>query len=60
MGEAHAAPGNVEDLFEDDKHTPAKRVVEALERLEPDEDRVDGMTYKRIVPEEEAKSTHFD
>ena len=47
-GVAHAAPQNLEDLIK--KETGAtNRVVDALGKVDPDTDRVDGMTYARIV-----------
>ena len=54
LGKAHAAPGNLEDLLDSKEHKPTERVFEALDKVDPDQDRVDAMTYARIVPSSEA------
>ena len=52
LGQAHQAPGNLEDLISaSGKGTaPTTRVINAVQKVDPDSDRVDGMTYARIVP----------
>ena len=47
-GVAHAAPDNLEDLVQG-KSESTNRVIDALSQVDPDSDRVDGMTYTRIV-----------
>ena len=56
LGKAHAAPGNVEDLLDKKEHKPTDRIFDALDRVDPDADRVDAMTYARIVPNAEVDS----
>ena len=47
-GVAHAAPENIEDLISS-KDGITGRVVDALSKVDPDTDRVDEMTYARII-----------
>ena len=47
-GVAHAAPENIEDLISS-KDGITGRVVDALSKVDPDTDRIDEMTYARIV-----------
>ena len=47
-GVAHAAPDNLEDLIQG-KNQATNRVVDALGQVDPDSDRIDEMTYTRIV-----------
>ena len=49
LGKAHAAPGNLEDLIDSTEDKPTSRVFDALDKVNPDDDKVDAMTYARIV-----------
>ena len=53
LGKAHAAPGNLEDLIDSKEDKPTERVFDALDRVDPDQDKIDAMTYARIVPNAE-------
>ena len=52
LGQAHDAPGNLEDLISTKGKgaAPTTRVINAVQKVDPDADKVDGMTYARIVP----------
>ena len=44
VGQAHEAPGNLEDLISvyGKEAAPTSRVIDAVQRVDPDSDRVDG------------------
>ena len=53
LGEESQAAGNVEDLIRTSSVGPSSRIFDALEAVDPNDDKVDKMTYKRIVPHQE-------